>query len=121
MGMMDVSVKSNITMLDVYNAVTSSFSNHYCDPVKFPSTLARDCAIYKPLVQECRGTSRLVALCNYLENEFERIYNRSFSWHDVYLNNTIQIAISTLVPSPRASDIHFPSSKSRRQAWNPIK
>ena len=104
-------VKSNITMLDVYNAATSSFSDHYCDPVKFPSTLARDCAIYKPLVpHECRETSRLVAFCNYLENEFERIYNRSFSWHDVYLNNTIPSCNLTLVPrSPRASDIHFPS------------
>ena len=104
-------VKSNITMFDVYKAGTSSFSNHYCDPVKFPSTLARDCAIYKPLVpHECRETSRLVAFCNYLENEFERIYNMSFSWHDVYLNNTIPSCNLTLVPrSPRASDIHFPS------------
>lgn len=56
-------VKSNITMLDVYRAGTSSFSEHYCDSVNFPSTQARVCAIYKPLVpHECREKSRLVAL-----------------------------------------------------------
>ena len=102
-------VKSNITMLDVYRAGTSSLSEHYCDPVNFPSTLARDCAVYKPLVpHECRETSRLVAFCNYLENAFERINNISFSWRDIYLNNTIPRCNLTLIPrSPRESDIHF--------------
>ena len=95
-------------MLDVYNAVTSSFSNHYCDPGFHQLWL--EIVPFTNIGSACRETSRLVALCNYLENEFERIYNRSFSWHDVYLNNTIPSCNLTLVPrSPRASDIHFPS------------